>query len=92
MLLMLTFRNNDKNPTAEFLTNNVVHIVWREAAIDLFPGKGCRVSVKLIKFQKCVTTKSLLLASTSSNVLLGRSSEKSFNECLGVSNVFPSAA
>ncbi len=34
----------------------------------------------------------LLLASTSSNVLLGRGSEKAFNECLGVSNVFPSVA
>ncbi len=33
----------------------------------------------------------LLLTSTSSNVLLGRGSKKAFNECLGVSNVFPSA-
>ncbi len=31
----------------------------------------------------------LLLASTSSNVLLGQGSEKAFNECLGVRNVFP---
>ncbi len=29
---------------------------------------------------------------TSSNVLLGQGSEKAFTECLGVSNVFPSAA
>ncbi len=29
---------------------------------------------------------------TSSNVLLGRGSEKAFNECPGVSNVLPSAA
>ncbi len=34
----------------------------------------------------------LLLASTSSRVLLRRGSEKAFNECQGVSNVFPSAA
>ncbi len=33
-----------------------------------------------------------LLDSTSSNVLLGRGSEKAFNECVGVSNVFPSTA
>ncbi len=31
----------------------------------------------------------LLLASSSSNVLHGRGSEKAFNECLGVSNVIP---
>ncbi len=30
----------------------------------------------------------LLLSSTSSYVLLGRGSEKAFNECLSVSNVF----
>ncbi len=51
--------------------------------------------VVYVKFQFVYTTKSkidslLLLASTSSNVLLGRGSEKAFNECLGVSNVFPS--
>ncbi len=34
----------------------------------------------------------LLLASTSSHDLPGRGSEKAFNECLGASNVFPSAA
>ncbi len=50
-----------------------------------------------VKFQFVYTTSSkigsqLLLASTSSNVLLERGSEKTFNECLGVSNVFPSAA
>ncbi len=43
------------------------------------------------------TTKSkmgsqLLLASTSSHVQLWQESEKAFNECLGVSNVFPTAA
>ncbi len=47
------------------------------------------------KFQFIYATTSqigsqLLLASTSSNVLLGQGSEKAFNECLGVSNVFPS--
>ncbi len=50
-----------------------------------------------VKFQFVYTTTSkmdslLLLASTSSNVLLGRGSEKAFDECLGVSNVFPYAA
>ncbi len=34
----------------------------------------------------------LLLAHSSSNVLSGRGSEKAFNECLGVSNVSPSAS
>ncbi len=34
----------------------------------------------------------LLLASTSSNVLLGRGSVKAFNQCLGVGNFLPSAA
>ncbi len=34
----------------------------------------------------------LLLAFTRSSVLLGRGSEKTFNECLGVSNIYPSAA
>ncbi len=34
----------------------------------------------------------LLLSSTSSNALLGRGSEKAFDEYLGVSNVFPPAA
>ncbi len=34
----------------------------------------------------------ILLTSASSKVLLGRGSEKAFDECLGVSNVFPSAA
>ncbi len=34
----------------------------------------------------------LLLDSTRSNVLLGQGSEKTFNECLGVSNDFPSTA
>ncbi len=33
----------------------------------------------------------LLVASASSNVLLGQGSEKAFNEGLGVGNVFPSA-
>ncbi len=33
-----------------------------------------------------------LLAAASSNVPLGRGSEKVFNECLVVSNTFPSAA
>ncbi len=37
------------------------------------------------------TGRELLLASTSSNGLLGQGSEKVFNECPGVSNVFPSA-
>ncbi len=31
----------------------------------------------------------ILRASTSSKVLLGRGSEKAFDECLGVSNIFP---
>ncbi len=69
-VLMLAFRNSDKNPTTEFITNNVMHIVWREAAIDLFSEKGCRVSVKLVNFKNDYTTKTRLLASTSSNVLL----------------------
>ncbi len=34
----------------------------------------------------------LLLTLASSKVLLGRGSEKHFNECLGVSNIFPSVA
>ncbi len=34
----------------------------------------------------------LLLASTSSNALLGQGSEKAFNECLGVSDASSSAA
>ncbi len=34
----------------------------------------------------------LLLASTSSHVQLWRGSEKAFNECLGISTVFPTAA
>ncbi len=43
------------------------------------------------------TTKSkmgsqLLLSSPSFHVQLWRGSEKAFNECLGVSNVFPTAA
>ncbi len=46
-----------------------------------------------VKFQSVFITTSkigsqLLLASTSSDVLLGWGSEKAFNECLGVSNVF----
>ncbi len=50
-----------------------------------------------VKFQFVYTTTSeigcqVLPSSTSSNVLLGRGSEKAFNECLGVRNVFPSAA
>ncbi len=50
-----------------------------------------------VKSQCVYTTKSkigsqLLLASTSSHVQLRRGSEKAFNECLGVSNVFPAAA
>ncbi len=45
-----------------------------------------------VKFQFVYTTTSeigsqLLLAPTSSTVLLGRGSLKAFNECLGVSNV-----
>ncbi len=53
--------------------------------------------VLYIKFQFAfiATSKSgsqLLLASTNSKVLLGRGSEKALNECIGVSNVFPSAA
>ncbi len=34
----------------------------------------------------------LLAASTSSHIQLRRGSEKAFNECLGVSNFFPSVA
>ncbi len=50
-----------------------------------------------VKLQFVHTTKSkmgsqLLLTSTSSHVQLWRGSEKAFNECLGVSNVFPTAA
>ncbi len=53
--------------------------------------------VVYVKFQFVYTTTSeigiqLLLASTSSNILVVRRSDKAFNECLGVSNVFPSAA
>ncbi len=53
--------------------------------------------VVYVKFQFLYTTKSemdsqLLLASTSSHVQLRRGSEKAFNECLGLSNVFPNAA
>ncbi len=49
-------------------------------------------SVVFVKFQFVYTTTSkidsqLLLAPTSSNVLLGRGSVKAFNEYLGVSNV-----
>ncbi len=36
------------------------------------------------------TNSQLLLASTSSNVLLGRGSERPLNKCFRVSNVFPS--
>ncbi len=48
-----------------------------------------------VKFQSVYITTSktgsqLLLASTCSSVLLGRGCEKAFNECLGVSNFFPS--
>ncbi len=51
--------------------------------------------VVCVKFQFVCTTTSqigsqLLLTSTSSKVLLARGSEKAFNECLEVSNVFSS--
>ncbi len=50
-----------------------------------------------VKFQFMYATTSkidsqLLLASTSSKVLLGRGSEEAFNEYLGLSSVFPSVA
>ncbi len=53
--------------------------------------------VVYVKFQFVYTTKSkigsqFLLASTSSHVQLWRGSEKVFNECLEVSNVFSTAA
>ncbi len=53
--------------------------------------------VVYVKFQFVYTTKSklgsqLLLASTSSHAKLWRGSEKAFHECLGVSNVFATAA
>ncbi len=44
------------------------------------------------KFVYATTSKigsQFLRASASSKVLLGRVSEKAFDECLGVSNVFP---
>ncbi len=53
--------------------------------------------VVCVKFQLVYNTKSkmgsqLLLASISSHVQLWRRFEKAFSECLGVSNVFPTAA
>ncbi len=53
--------------------------------------------VVCVRFQFGHTTKSrsfsqLLLASTNSNALLEWGSEKAFSECLGVNNVFTSAA
>ncbi len=53
--------------------------------------------VVYVKFQLVYTKTSkigspILLASTSSNVLLERGSEKAFHEYLGLSNVFPYAA
>ncbi len=44
--------------------------------------------VVYVKFQLVYTTTSKI----DSQVLLGRGAEKAFNECLGVINVFPSAA
>ncbi len=57
---------------------------------------GLPCLVAYAKFQFVYTTKSNigsqhLLASTRSNVLLGRGSDKEINECIGVSNAFPFA-
>ncbi len=50
-----------------------------------------------VEFQLVYATSSkigsqLLLTLASSKVLLGRGSEKAFDECLGVGNIFPSVA
>ncbi len=50
------------------------------------------VKIQFVYATSSKTGSQLLLTSTSSKVLLGRGSEKAFNECLGVSNVFPSVA
>ncbi len=57
-------------------------------------GLPCLVAYAKFHFVYTTTSKigSLhLLASTRSNVLLGRGSDKEINECIGVSNVFPFA-
>ncbi len=54
---------------------------------------SCLVVYVKIQFVHTTTRKigsKRLQASTSSNILLERGFEKAFNECLGVSNVFPS--
>ncbi len=50
-----------------------------------------KVKIKFVLTKNKIGSQ-ILLAFTSSNVLLGRSSEKAFNECLGISNDFPSVA
>ncbi len=55
----------------------------------------CLVVYVKVQFVSTITSKigsQLLPSSTNSNAQLGRGPEKAFNECLGVSNVFHSAA
>ncbi len=59
----------------------------------------CRASLTLVIYNQYSVVcgalsigSQLLLVSTCSNVLLGRGSEKAFNDFLGVSNVFSPAA
>ncbi len=56
-------------------------------------GESYLVSACVSNFRILLRTKLTFLASTSSNLFLSvRSSEEAFNDCLGVSNVFPITA
>ncbi len=65
--------------------SKAVKSIWANQLIRL-PS-----SVVYVKFKFVYTTTSYIVNSTSSNVFLRRGSEKTFNNYLGLSNVFPSA-